>query len=60
MHSPGGSYDSVDDGSGSGGEAGRPGNLARGKALKDMGYAHVRNLGGFKAWVDSGQPTEGN
>jgi rhodanese-related sulfurtransferase len=25
-----------------------------GKTLKDMGYDKVRNLGGFKGWVDSG------
>jgi rhodanese-related sulfurtransferase len=25
-----------------------------GKALKDLGYPDVRNLGGFKAWVDAG------
>lgn len=25
-----------------------------GKALKDMGYADVRNLGGFKDWADAG------
>jgi rhodanese-related sulfurtransferase len=25
-----------------------------GKTLKDMGYANVRNLGGFKGWLDSG------
>ena len=25
-----------------------------GKTLKDMGYDKVRNLGGFKAWVDAG------
>ena len=25
-----------------------------GKTLKDMGYKDVRNLGGFKGWVDSG------
>lgn len=24
-----------------------------GKTLKDMGYANVRNLGGFKGWVDA-------
>ncbi|QQS10940.1 MAG: rhodanese-like domain-containing protein [Rhodospirillales bacterium] len=24
-----------------------------GKTLNDMGYANVRNLGGFKGWVDS-------
>ena len=29
-----------------------------GKALMDMGYAKVKNLGGFKAWVDAGLPTE--
>ena len=29
-----------------------------GKTLKDMGYANVRNLGGFKAWVDAGGPVE--
>lgn len=29
-----------------------------GKALKDMGYADVRNLGGFKAWVDAGGAVE--
>jgi rhodanese-related sulfurtransferase len=29
-----------------------------GKTLKDMGYANVRNLGGFKAWLDAGGPTE--
>lgn len=29
-----------------------------GKALMDMGYAKVRNLGGFKAWADSGLPVE--
>ena len=23
------------------------------KTLKDMGYANVRNLGGFKGWVDA-------
>lgn len=28
------------------------------KALKDMGYAHVYNLGGFKDWVDGGGETE--
>jgi len=26
--------------------------------LKDMGYGNVRNLGGFKAWVDAGGPVE--
>ncbi len=25
-----------------------------GKVLKDMGYAHVYNIGGFKDWVDNG------
>ena len=25
-----------------------------GKTLKDMGYANVRNLGGFKDWLDAG------
>lgn len=29
-----------------------------GKALMDMGYAKVKNLGGFKAWQDSGLPVE--
>jgi rhodanese-related sulfurtransferase len=29
-----------------------------GKTLKDMGYANVRNLGGFKGWVDSGGKIE--
>ena len=29
-----------------------------GKALRDMGYANVRNLGAFKEWTDSGLPTE--
>ena len=24
-----------------------------GKTLKDMGYANVRNLGGFKGWLDA-------
>lgn len=24
----------------------------------DLGYTKVRNLGGFKAWVDSGLPAE--
>ena len=28
------------------------------KVLKDMGYANVRNLGGFKGWVDAGGPVE--
>jgi rhodanese-related sulfurtransferase len=25
-----------------------------GKTLKDMGYANVHNLGGFKGWLDAG------
>lgn len=29
-----------------------------GKTLKDMGYADVRNLGGFKGWVDGGGEVE--
>lgn len=29
-----------------------------GKLLKDMGYADVRNLGGFKDWADSGRKVE--
>lgn len=29
-----------------------------GKVLKDMGYANVRNLGGFKGWVDGGGEVE--
>jgi len=29
-----------------------------GKTLKDMGYQHVYNLGGFKEWVDSGGKVE--
>jgi len=29
-----------------------------GKTLKDMGYPDVRNLGGFKGWVDAGGPVE--
>jgi rhodanese-related sulfurtransferase len=28
------------------------------KTLKDMGYANVRNLGGFKGWVDAGGTVE--
>ena len=28
------------------------------KTLHDMGYQNVRNLGGFKAWVDAGGPIE--
>jgi rhodanese-related sulfurtransferase len=30
-----------------------------GKTLKDMGYTDVRNLGGFKDWVESGGSVEG-
>ncbi|MEZ5818128.1 MAG: rhodanese-like domain-containing protein [Hyphomicrobiaceae bacterium] len=29
-----------------------------GKTLKDMGYENVRNLGGFKGWVDAGGDVE--
>jgi rhodanese-related sulfurtransferase len=29
-----------------------------GKTLKDMGYANVHNLGGFKGWVDAGGDVE--
>jgi rhodanese-related sulfurtransferase len=29
-----------------------------GKTLKDMGYTNVRNLGGFKGWVDAGGDVE--
>lgn len=29
-----------------------------GKALMDLGYAKVRNLGAFNAWADSGLPVE--
>jgi rhodanese-related sulfurtransferase len=28
------------------------------KTLKDMGYENVRNLGGFKVWVEGGGPIE--
>ena len=28
------------------------------KTLHDMGYANVRNLGGFKGWVDAGGEVE--
>lgn len=28
------------------------------KTLRDMGYENVRNLGGFKAWVDGGGEIE--
>jgi rhodanese-related sulfurtransferase len=38
---------------GSGGRA-----ALAGKLLKDMGYAHVYNVGGFKDWVDSGGAIE--
>ena len=29
-----------------------------GKLLKDMGYAHVYNMGGFKDWVEAGGSVE--
>jgi rhodanese-related sulfurtransferase len=29
-----------------------------GQTLKDMGYANVRNLGGFKGWLDAGGEIE--
>lgn len=29
-----------------------------GKTLRDLGYTDVRNLGGFKDWVESGGPVE--
>ena len=29
-----------------------------GKTLQDMGYANVRNLGGFKGWLDAGGEVE--
>ena len=29
-----------------------------GKALKDLGYHDVRNLGGFKDWAESGGPVD--
>ena len=38
---------------GSGGRA-----ALAGKLLKDMGYAHVYNAGGFKDWVESGGAVE--
>ena len=38
---------------GSGGRA-----ALAGKLLKDMGYAHVYNAGGFKDWVESGGAIE--
>ena len=38
---------------GSGGRA-----ALSGKLLKDMGYEHIYNIGGFKDWVDSGGAVE--
>jgi rhodanese-related sulfurtransferase len=38
---------------GSGGRA-----ALAGKLLRDMGYEHVYNLGGFKDWADAGAPVE--
>ena len=38
---------------GSGGRA-----ALSGKVLKDMGYEHVYNLGGFKDWAESGGEVE--
>lgn len=29
-----------------------------GKTLRDLGYTDVRNLGGFKDWVDAGGPVD--
>jgi len=29
-----------------------------GKALQEIGFSDVRNLGGFKDWVDSGREVE--
>ena len=29
-----------------------------GKTLKDMGYTNVKNLGGFKGWIDAGGEIE--
>ncbi|MEL6505855.1 MAG: rhodanese-like domain-containing protein [Pseudomonadota bacterium] len=29
-----------------------------GKTLKDMGFTHVTNIGGFGAWKEAGGPTE--
>ena len=29
-----------------------------GKTLKEMGYSNVRNLGGFKGWLDAGGEVE--
>ena len=34
------------------------GPVVAGKTLKDMGYADVRNLGGFKDWVEGGGEVE--
>ena len=38
---------------GSGGRA-----ALAGKLLRDMGYEHVYNAGGFKDWLDAGGPVE--
>jgi rhodanese-related sulfurtransferase len=38
---------------GSGGRA-----ALAGKLLKDLGYEHVYNAGGFKDWADAGGPVE--
>jgi rhodanese-related sulfurtransferase len=38
---------------GSGGRA-----ALAGKVLKDMGYGHVYNMGGFKDWADNGGAIE--
>jgi rhodanese-related sulfurtransferase len=38
---------------GSGGRA-----ALAGKTLKEMGFSDVRNMGGFKGWVDAGGATE--
>jgi rhodanese-related sulfurtransferase len=29
-----------------------------GKTLKEMGYSNVRNLGGFKGWLEAGGEVE--
>ena len=29
-----------------------------GKVLQDLGYSHVRNLGGFQEWVEAGGPID--
>ena len=29
-----------------------------GRTLRDMGYSHVYNVGGFNAWKDAGGPVE--